>query len=50
MIAGWVMNIVQIVMAFPVAWSAIGPMFVLKVVGVFAGPLGAVLGWVGLCI
>lgn len=43
-IAGWVMNIVQLV---SMADAGVTGMFILKIVGVFVAPLGAVLGWIG---
>lgn len=41
---GWVMNIVQL---FGLADGGITGKFVLKCIGIFIAPLGAVLGWIG---
>ena len=42
-ISGWVMNIMTIAGS---SFDSITGMLVLRVVGVFMAPLGAVLGWV----
>jgi len=42
--AGWLMNIVQI---FEMSDMVISAMFIIKCIGIFVAPLGAVLGWVG---
>lgn len=41
-IAGWVMNIVAI---FHIANEPIAGMFIIRCIGVFVAPLGAILGW-----
>lgn len=43
-IAGWIMNIIQVIKMADAGFTA---MFVLKIVGIFAAPLGAILGWIG---
>lgn len=45
-IVGWVMNIVQIV-GLALADAPLNTLFVVKVIGVFLAPLGAVLGYIG---
>ena len=42
---GWVWNIVKIVQSMPDGLAQITGMFVARVVGVFIGPLGAILGY-----
>ena len=42
---GWIGNIVQIAIADNFELSGV---MILKIVGIFAPPLGAVMGWVGL--
>lgn len=44
---GWVMNIVQVV-GLAMAGAEFTTIFTLKIVGILLGPLGGVLGWVGL--
>lgn len=44
MAIGWVMNVVQLVY---LADAPITVLTILKIVGIFAAPLGGVLGWVG---
>jgi len=41
---GWVLNIIKLVGMID---SEITTMFVLRIVGIFAAPLGAVLGYIG---
>lgn len=41
-IAGWVMNIVTIAHS---SFDVLTGMLVLRIVGIFVAPLGAVLGW-----
>lgn len=41
-IAGWVLNIIQI---FNANFSAVDGELVLRVIGIFVAPLGAVLGY-----
>lgn len=43
-IPGWIGNVVQLATA---DWSTITGLLILKAIGVFVAPLGAVLGWVG---
>lgn len=43
-IPGWIGNVVQLAGA---DWGQITGLLVLKAIGVFVAPLGAVLGWVG---
>ncbi len=47
MVAGWIMNIIQVGMNLPDTLNAISPMTMFKLVGVFVAPLGAILGWIG---
>jgi len=48
LIAGWISNIVQVIMmAQEAGWDEVSIMLVLKVIGIFAAPLGAILGIVG---
>lgn len=42
-IAGWVMNLVTIAHA---NFSNIDGLLVLRIIGIFISPIGAVLGWV----
>jgi hypothetical protein len=44
--AGWILNIVQICSS---ANDPITGMFIVKCIGVLIGPLGAVLGIIGIC-
>lgn len=44
LIVGWFMNIVQIVNA---DFSTITGLLVVKLVGIFIAPLGAILGFIG---
>ncbi len=50
LIPGWFMNIYQLVMyavnGTNVLADGVLVMFILKIVGVFFGPLGGILGWV----
>ncbi|AJK27191.1 hypothetical protein BRC2024_KCUCJSVR_CDS_0096 [Acinetobacter phage vB_AbaM_KissB] len=39
---GWVLNIAQII-----KMSAVTGLTIVKVIGVFIAPLGAILGWIG---
>lgn len=41
---GWVMNIVKLI-GFTGTIAAFGVIEILRVVGIFIAPLGAVLGW-----
>jgi hypothetical protein len=43
-IIGWVMNLVQLI---GMASDGVTGLFVLKIVGLFLAPLGAVLGYIG---
>lgn len=43
-IIGWVLNIIKLV---GMVDGEITTMFVLRIVGIFAAPLGAVLGYIG---
>ena len=40
---GWVMNIIQLIQT---ADNGITGMYLLKIVGIFLAPLGALLGWI----
>jgi hypothetical protein len=42
---GWIANVVQIV---HLAGGPVTTLFIVKIVGVFAPPLGAIMGWVGI--
>lgn len=44
-VVGWVANIVQVV---PMINDTITGMLILKIVGIFAGPLGSILGYIGM--
>ena len=44
MVIGWVMNIVQLIQT---ADNGVTGMYILKIVGIFAAPLGGLLGWIG---
>lgn len=44
-ISGWCMNLYQVIV-MAIASAPITTLFVAKFVGIFAFPLGAVLGWV----
>lgn len=44
-IIGWVLNIIQLFTL--AAAGTINGMFILKAIGIFVAPLGAVLGWIG---
>ncbi len=41
-LGGWVLNIVQLF-----GFDSVTPMFIVKIVGVFVAPIGAILGIVG---
>lgn len=43
-IIGWIANIIQLI---GIASGPVTTIFVLKCVGIFAFPLGAILGWFG---
>lgn len=43
-VPGWIGNVVQLAGA---DWATITGLLVLKAIGVFVAPLGAVLGWIG---
>ena len=44
--AGWVMNLVEIIQTAPdVTLDSIPGMFILRIIGLFVGPLGGVLGY-----
>ena len=44
-LTGWIANIVQVV---PMINDTITGMLILKIVGIFAGPLGSILGYIGM--
>jgi len=44
LVIGWLLNIVQI---FRMADDPVTGMFIIKCIGVFAIPLGSILGWLG---
>lgn len=46
MLIGWVMNIIQVVDTFNI--DAITGLIIIKIIGIVVGPLGAVMGWIGL--
>lgn len=46
-IVGWIANIVQVINMM-IADSPVGALFIGKIVGIFAAPLGSVLGLYGL--
>lgn len=41
-IIGWILNIAQIV-----GMSSVNGLMIVKIIGAFLAPLGAVMGWVG---
>jgi hypothetical protein len=41
-LAGWVMNIITIAHS---SFDVLTGMLVLRIVGIFVGPIGAILGW-----
>jgi hypothetical protein len=43
---GYFMNIWRLVQYFPLDFAAQGGEFVLRVVGIFVGPLGVILGFI----
>jgi hypothetical protein len=47
-IIGWVLNVIQIVAAFPATFALITPYMALKLVGIVAVPFGSIMGWIGL--
>lgn len=44
---GWIANIFQILSNIPATFGEMAPIFVVKCVGVFFFPIGAILGWAG---
>jgi hypothetical protein len=42
---GWVLNIVQVISHIPTQLNEAAPMYILRVVGIVAFPLGSVLGF-----
>ena len=44
---GWAANIFQILSNIPATFGEMAPIFVVKCVGVFFFPIGAILGWAG---
>ena len=47
-VIGWVVNLVQLANMLPDKFSDIATLAVLKLIGVFVAPLGAILGWLHL--
>lgn len=47
MVIGWIANVIQIV-NLALSHSPVDAFFVLKAIGIFAFPIGGVLGWVGM--
>ena len=43
-VAGWIMNLIDVV-HLAVANSPVTTMFAVRILGIFAFPLGALLGW-----
>ena len=44
-VVGWIANIVQIANTEPFVWSFL---MIIKIIGIFMAPLGAVMGLIGL--
>jgi len=42
---GWIMNLVAVIHAAGATLSHVTVMLVLRIVGIFIAPLGAILGW-----
>lgn len=47
---GWIANIAQVFIHMPATFAAMTPMFIAKVVCIFAAPVGSILGWVGMFV
>lgn len=47
LLVGWFANLFQILSNIPVTFGEMAPIFLVKCVGVFFFPIGAILGWVG---
>lgn len=45
-VVGWVMNIISLFTSADVSLASLTLMTVLRIVGIFVPPLGAVLGWI----
>ena len=48
-VIGWIANLWQVVAALvSSSWAEITPFLVLKIVAIFLGPVGSVLGYIGM--
>lgn len=47
LLVGWLANIFQILSNIPATFGEMAPIFLVKCVGVFFFPIGAILGWAG---
>lgn len=48
-VIGWIANIWQVISALVnSSWAEITPFVVLKIVAIFLGPVGSVLGYIGM--
>ena len=48
LVTGWVANIAQIVMQMPATLGEATPMWVFKIVTIFMGPVGSIMGYIGM--
>lgn len=46
-IIGWVGNLVQVIQVLNVKLTDITVLTIVKIIGIFAAPLGSILGWIG---
>jgi len=44
-ILGWLINLVQVLSHIPAQLNEAAPLYILRVVGIFAAPLGSILGF-----
>lgn len=44
-ILGWLINLVQVLSHIPAHINEAAPLYILRIVGIFAAPLGSILGF-----
>ena len=44
-ILGWLINLVQVLSHIPANLNSAAPLYILRIVGIFAAPLGSILGF-----
>jgi hypothetical protein len=45
LIIGYVLNIIKVLAFLPPSFAEATPLYILRVISIFAAPLGGVLGW-----